>query len=67
MARTHKSLAQPYICKTHCEYYLLLEVPYTFAFDGKKSILIAYAYSDCGVVCCLYVALFDGVAVGQRW
>ena len=28
MARTYKSFAQPYICKAHCEYYLLLEVSY---------------------------------------
>ena len=26
-ARTHKSLAQSHICKAHCGYYLLLEVP----------------------------------------
>ena len=27
-ARTHKSLAQSCICKAHCGYYLLLEVPF---------------------------------------
>ena len=28
MVRTRKSLAQSYICKAHCGYYLLLEVPF---------------------------------------
>ena len=28
MARTYKSFAQSYICKTHCGYYLLLETPF---------------------------------------
>ena len=43
-ARTHKSLAQSYTCKTHCGYHLLVDVPFIHIiiveFESKKDFYV---------------------------